>query len=284
MRRSIYFVGFALLLLSFFEFFPIACGNSPTSPAPTPTPVPANTPCVNSSNTPCTSTFTATPTHTATNTSTSTPTSSPTKTATPTNTNTPTNTATFTNTGTPTNTATVTPTNTATFSPTVTLSPVACVATATVGYTYVSGTGTFITSGAFQIFASPVTLAQAFDVEGMEVQASYVTGTDSIQLGIYTDDGNDYPTTLVYATGTQPISPSDSTTFSVSPNFSLPAGKYWLAAYSPVSDGQMFLDGSVSGIFYAYGGGSGLSSYLGFGTGGTTGYGNATIQLTYCYP
>ncbi len=91
MVRSLYFWAFPILLLSFIEIFPIACGNTPTAPAATPTPVPVITPtytataCLS-----CTATWTATatstssPTASPTSTFTGTPTSSPTITATPT--------------------------------------------------------------------------------------------------------------------------------------------------------------------------------------------------------
>ncbi|GEM_PF-2914080 len=109
--------GIALLLVTSILFV-ISCSsnnNNPSAPAaPTPTFTP---PCVNASNTPCTSTFTATPT----NTGTATPTGTPTSTATVTDTRTPT--ATTTNTGTSTSTATITNTATLTATATITDTP-----------------------------------------------------------------------------------------------------------------------------------------------------------------
>lgn len=94
--------------------------NSPSTPA---APTPTDTTCANAQGTPCTSTFTATPTNTATNTATGTPTNTATFTDTRTPTGTPTNTRTSTPTFTVTNTATDSPTATITQTPTDTGTP-----------------------------------------------------------------------------------------------------------------------------------------------------------------
>lgn len=160
MRRSFYLSGFAILLLSFFEIFPIACGNSPTSPVATPTPVftPVST-----------STFTPVISNTATNSPTITPSSTPTntltKTGTPTPsftaTNSPTLTQTFTPTNTVTNTVTSTPSPTTTNSPTPT--PTTTPTLTLTGTLTPPATPTSVTSGSSWTLAtsSPVSLSRS---------------------------------------------------------------------------------------------------------------------------
>jgi hypothetical protein len=97
------------------------------------------------------------------------------------------------------------------------------------GQTNAAATGTLaLTTNTF--YAVPIVIEAKKTLSDLGINTSTASASSAYRLGVYTDDGNNYPASLVAETSTQPVGTAiafTSATFTTTP--SLDPGLYWLA-------------------------------------------------------
>ncbi len=134
-------------------------------------------------------------------------------------------------TATPTSTCSGTPTNTATTTPTTT--PVTC----NTHVVFSEAASATATVNANYTYADQFTLSQAsnFNAVTVVIAGASATGTgDNLKIALYSDASN-YPGSVLFTSGPQALTSTGPATYIYNPpNFSLPAGNYWLAVHCSV--------------------------------------------------
>ncbi|MBN1283394.1 MAG: hypothetical protein JXA24_06460 [Proteobacteria bacterium] len=116
------------------------------------------------------------------------------------------------------------------------------------------------TLAANTLYAMPFIVSRAVTLDAMAVRVTTAAGTLA-RLGIYDDDGNDYPGGLVLDAGTVATNANGVKTIAI--NQDLDPGLYWLTI---VADGAVRIRGfNVGGMIPILGMDSGLGTAWGFG-------------------
>jgi hypothetical protein len=131
---------------------------------------------------------------------------------------------------------TSTPTSTPTQTPTPTETPLTPCATHVV-LSVASGASTAL--GADYTYIDQFTLAANSDTDSVTVAVSSASATgtgNNIDIALYTDNGSNYPGSVIFTSGVQHFSSTGPSTYVFSPSgFSLMGpGNYWLAVHSSI--------------------------------------------------
>ena len=101
-------------------------------------------------------------------------------------------------------------------------------------YTTPTTSGTTVTGAPAldTLFANPFIISKTQTIDRMAVNITVLGSGSTPRLGIYTDDGNNYPGTLVVDAGTQDGGSTGIKTYTTGLPITLEAGLYWLVYFT----------------------------------------------------